>query len=85
MSGDLLFPQLNEGGLYVPDQKVEVWWNDDTLPPGARLATPNGPPMQLASQDVTSTCSYSMTFTVPNLPPGTYPLSVRAYGGDGWS
>ena len=87
VTGMLPFPPRGEGGQYAPTDRLEVWWNDDTLPNSSYYdaVAPNGPPQRLASLDVSSTCAYRIEFTVPDIPPGTYPVTLRAYGGGGYS
>jgi hypothetical protein len=84
VTGTLPWPPLNEGGQYVPQDRTDVWWNDQF--PESGLSPPQGNPEQLASQPVNGTCRYSLTFRVPDVPAGTYPLTIRDYegGGYGW-
>jgi hypothetical protein len=85
-SGWLPFPPRGEGGQHVSKdgERVEVWWNDGGS--GFRDAVPsNGPATSLGGQDVRMTCSYSVDFTIPNDPPGVYPLTVRDVGHGGYS
>jgi hypothetical protein len=86
VSGRLPFPPLNEGGEYVPPGPLEVWWNDDTIPAGSNgLVAPAGPAMRLATFGPPASCTYALRFTVPDVAPGTYPVTVRGYGGDGFT
>jgi hypothetical protein len=83
VTGTLPWPPLNEGGQYVPLDTVEVWWNDGLSDSG--LSPPQGPQERLASRPVNGSCQYSLSFRIPDVPPGTYPLTVREYGGGGFS
>ncbi|MGH2724285.1 MAG: hypothetical protein ACRDI0_08465 [Actinomycetota bacterium] len=77
-----------EGGSAVGSiTKVRVWWNLDpnawwsalveTTPP---TAATDGPVLLLGEEDVSGKCGYEISFKVPDVPPGTYPI-VALYSG----
>ena len=82
VTGVLPWPPLNEGGQYVAPDSIELWWNDQF--PDSGLSPPQGAAEELAAQPVNGTCRYSLTFRVPDVAPGTYPVIVRVYGGGGY-
>ena len=82
VTGTLPWPPLNEGGQYVPSDHLAVWWNDRW--PDSGLSSPQGAPEQLATWPEEGACRYSITFRIPDTPPGTYPVTVRDYGGGGY-
>ena len=61
-----------------------VWWNDGSGILGA-VSMQQGPTTKLAQQDTSMTCAYSMQFTVPDVAPGVYPVTVREAWSDGYS
>lgn len=66
-----------EDGRYAPADRVEVWWNEDVLP--KRGAEPSGAAFLVAAQDVLGRCEFALAFSVPDVPPGRYPIALRIY------
>ena len=85
-SGYTPFPPRGEGGQHVTldGTSAQVWWNDGSDIQGA--APPeNGSTTKRGEQDTSSTCAYTITFTVPQVPSGVYPVTVREVWSDGYS
>ncbi|MDP9222508.1 MAG: hypothetical protein M3P18_01365 [Actinomycetota bacterium] len=70
----------DENWFWAPLDKIEVWWSRG----------PIGTPEQTAEQHLLATvtlgttCSFSMSFRVPNVPPGSYLVTVLGDGSDGF-
>jgi hypothetical protein len=82
-------PLVSKSGEYVgPEGKIGFWFNlpfrewehayfGDTVP-----RSNNGVPVtHLGEADVQGRCTYRVTFAMPNVPPGTYPLVAIEHGG----
>ena len=85
-SGYAPFPPRGEGGQYVSPEasSAQVWWNDGSDIQGA--APPQlGPATKVGEQNTSRTCGYSISFTVPNVAPGVYPVTVREAWSGGYS
>jgi len=85
-SGYTPFPPRGEGGQYSSQQgsSAEVWWNDGADFQGAVPRQP-GATTKLAGQDTSATCAYTIEFTVPQVTPGVYPVTVREVFAGGYS
>jgi hypothetical protein len=80
------FPPRTEGGAYVSPEgtRAEVWWNDGgSGVEGAAAAT--GQATELGFADTSGTCAYRISFTVPDVGPGVYPVTVRDASPNGFS
>lgn len=72
-------PMFGLTGEYIPTKKVRFWWNLDpeqwptALTSAPRAAIP-GPVAFLGEADVTNDCDYTLQFSVPHGPAGTYPV-----------
>jgi hypothetical protein len=92
ISGPIYYTHA-DGSVWVPAQEqIQVWWDIDpsswTQVSGAAIAASEGQPITddrlLASVDTRGACSFSVSFSVPEAPPGSYSVSVlRAAGTDG--
>ena len=75
-----------EDGRYAPADRIEFWWNTDvplTEVPNAQPLTP-GPILRLAREDISSRCNYSVSFVIPDVPPGEYRVEHFVYHEDGY-
>jgi hypothetical protein len=90
ISGDV--PFQSKGGSYVRGPRTFVaWWNaaPKDWPNLASSSTPTASPAILGSdvmnvgQDDAQACEFSISFTVPDVPPGTYPIVLIQEGGGG--
>jgi hypothetical protein len=92
ITGEIPHGEGAEGGSPAdPTEWVEVWWNlDPSDPDGWPSALPGGedpipaepgPVLLLSRLHVAGTCTYELPFTVPETPPGSYPIVVL-YGSD---
>jgi hypothetical protein len=65
---------------------VEVWWNLDPSEPGGwssalpggedPIAANSGPVFKLGRVDVTGSCTYELSFEIPDVEPAVYPVVV---------
>jgi hypothetical protein len=93
VSGPLYY--LNqEGEVWVPEhEQIQAWWNlepDDyarVATAGVQAATggaaepvPEGIEL-VGADDPDGACSFALRFTVPNVEPGTYPVSIVVVAG----
>jgi hypothetical protein len=93
VSGEVPHGEGNEGGLPAdPTTWIEVWWNLDggddawasALPGGEEpIPARPGPALRLGRVGVSGSCTYELTFTVPQAQPDTYPIVVLYGGPDG--
>jgi Tol biopolymer transport system component len=75
---------------YDPGDTVQFWWNLDPnqwdsaiTTGGPSPAVPGASVQSLGEKSIVNTCSYELTFTVPDVPVGTYPIIGLYMGGDG--
>jgi hypothetical protein len=61
-----------EDGRYTPATRVEVWWN------ASRLQAPIQGQM-VASLPIEGLCRFRVTFAIPDVPPGEYPVTTVIY------
>lgn len=75
-----------EDGRYWPADRVEVWWNTEVPATEVSDAPPTtpGPIVRLAREDVSERCTYSLHFTIPDVPPGRYDVRVFMYHEGGY-
>jgi|tagenome__1003787_1003787.scaffolds.fasta_scaffold20930741_5 hypothetical protein len=69
-----------EGGRFARSSRVEVWWNTLIPNPTARGSNPvveGSPVFRLATVRNMDRCRFHVTFTVPDVRPGVFP--VRAF------
>lgn len=66
-----------EDGKWAPSDRLEAWWNADA-PANASGGTPSreGPVMRLVRVDDMERCSFETKFTVPDVEPGRYRITV---------
>jgi hypothetical protein len=87
VSGEFPHGEGGEGGQPVDAETewVEVWWNLDagddawaSALPGGQDPVPArpGPALKLGRVGVSGSCTYELTFTVPDTGPNTYPIVV---------
>jgi hypothetical protein len=82
------------GGMPVTTDYVEVWWNLNFESYGDVLSTPPRPSpavagdvSQVLAQPIDHACAPRVTFPIPDVPPGTYPVALVNFTGDrdlGW-
>ena len=75
-----------EDWRYAPADRVEGWWNTDvpaTEVPEASLLVP-GRIVRLAREEVSGRCTFSVYFTIPDVPPGRYEVRVFMYSDEGY-
>lgn len=65
----------DENAFWAPLEKIEVWWSRD------RIGVPEetGDQHLLASLDPGRDCTFIATFSVPDVPPGDYLITVLGY------
>ena len=78
----------NEGGRFVPADRLEVWWNTrvpSSAVPGGTPIRP-GPVLLLATVENMDRCRFRTEFRVPVTRPGTYKVVTFVFhrGGYGW-
>jgi len=66
-------------GFYAPATEVEVVWNSGALGVDNAPESEEGPTSTLASGSLQSGCEFRLTFLVPTVPPGRYPILVRLF------
>lgn len=86
LTGEVPHGEGGEGGLPAdPTTWVEVWWNLDagddawaSALPGGEEPVPArpGPALRLGRVGVSGSCTYELSFSVPQAPPDTYPVVV---------
>jgi hypothetical protein len=66
-----------EDGRYFPSDRVEIWFNTKVPTTQVPNATPiaPGPVLNLVTVDDTKRCTFSTTFTVPEVKPGQYKIA----------
>jgi Tol biopolymer transport system component len=79
--------QRGEDGRYAPSDRMEAWWNTDV--PNHWRPLRDGPVERLLVERDTDACYFSEEFTVPDVEPGTYRISVLVWDevpadGYGW-
>ena len=68
-------------GLYAPASRVDVLWNEN----GSGASDPDQPKdgassaSRIATGDLENHCSFRVEFSVPDVPAGTYPLTIRVH------
>jgi streptogramin lyase len=72
-----------EDWRYAPADRVEVWWNTDVPLVPDQPITP-GPIVPLATEDVSERCTFSVYFTIPEVPPGRYEVRVFMFDEEGY-
>jgi hypothetical protein len=95
ITGEVPHGEGNEGGFPAdPTTWIEVWWNLDpgddawasALPGGEEpIAARPGPVFRLGRMDVEGSCTYEVTFPVPDVAADTYPVVVIQGGPEGAS
>jgi hypothetical protein len=87
VSGEFPHGEPGPGGYPVEAdmESIEVWWNLDpgddawaSALPGGQEPVPArpGPVLRLGRVGMEGSCTYELSFTVPDVPPGTYPIVV---------
>jgi hypothetical protein len=84
-------PSYGQDGTFHPPQgQVNVWWNLDpdawesVAGQPSPFPTPSlpGSVLLLSSAEIAGSCTYEIQVTIPDVPPGTYPVVVvGAYAG----
>jgi hypothetical protein len=77
------------GGPADPTRWVDFWWNLDPSEPGGWSSVFDqhpipygpGPVLKLGRVDVATSCTYELSFPVPDVPTGRYPI-VGVYGSE---
>jgi hypothetical protein len=68
-------------GRWAPADRLEAWWN--TSVPSTELrggrAIEDGPVLKLVQVDDMERCSFAAEFTIPDVEPGTYKISVSVW------
>lgn len=67
-----------EDGRWAPSDRLEAWWNTEVPRSEQSNAQPlrSGPVVKLVEVDDMERCHFEATFTVPNVEPGRYKISV---------
>lgn len=80
-----------EDGRYAPSDRLEAWWNSEVPRSEVPDAKPigDGPVVKLVEVDDMERCEFEAQFTVPDVEPGRYAISVMAWDqppsdGYGW-
>jgi hypothetical protein len=70
-----------EDGRYFPSDRLEVWFNSELPTSHAPNASPiaPGPIVHLATVHDMKRCTFSTRFTVPDVTPGRYEISVFVF------
>jgi hypothetical protein len=88
VTGEFPHGEPGPGGYPVESgaEWVEVWWNLDPSEPGGwssalpggedPIAAEPGPVFKLGRVDVTDSCTYELSFEIPDMEPGVYPIVV---------
>jgi hypothetical protein len=88
VSGEFPHGEPGPGGYPVEADRewVEVWWNLDPSEPGGwssavpggedPVAANAGPVFKLGRVDVTGSCTYELSFEIPDVKPAVYPVVV---------
>jgi hypothetical protein len=71
-----------EDGRYYPADRLEVWFN--TKVPSTQVPITSGPIVHLATVQDMERCTFSTHFTVPNVQPGSYKVSVFVFDRSGY-
>jgi hypothetical protein len=67
-------------GFYAPASRVRVVWNSGIQGPGNDApGQQNGPTQTVAEGDLVSGCEFNVTFSIPDVPMGEYPIMVEVY------
>ena len=82
-------PLVSKSGEYVgPEGKIGFWfnlpfreWEHAYLGNNVPRSNNGIPVTHLGEADVRGRCRYRVTFSMPNVPPGTYPLVAIEHGG----
>lgn len=66
---------------WAPSDRLEAWWNTDTPASEVPGGTPvtDGPLLRLVRVDDMEQCRFETTFTVPDVEPGRYKISVFSW------
>ena len=73
-----------EDGRWAASDRLEAWWNTEVPAsevPGGRPVD-EGPVVRLARVDGMESCHFETTFSVPDVPPGRYQISVFVWAED---
>jgi len=76
-----------EGGNFAPSFRAEIWWNTFvplSIAAGATPVADGSPVLHLATVGDMDRCHFSTTFTVPDVPPGRYPVRVFVFEKGGY-
>lgn len=65
-----------EDWKWAPSDRIEAWWNTE-IPGGTPIA--DGPVVRLVRVDDMERCRFETTFTVPDVEPGRYKISVFSW------
>jgi hypothetical protein len=68
-----------EDGRWAPSDRLEAWWNANG-PGGSPIQ--DGPVLRLVRVADMERCSFEATFSVPQVEPGRYKISVVAWYAD---
>jgi WD40 repeat protein len=71
----------DENWFWSPLDKIEVWWSTDRI----GIAEENGDKVLLATVDPGTSCDFTATFRIPEVPAGRYLITALGYHeGFGW-
>jgi hypothetical protein len=70
-----------EDGRWAPADRLEAWWNTSIPEGGAKDGRPvkDGPSLRLVEVSDMERCSFETKFTIPDVEPGSYLISVFAW------
>lgn len=70
-----------EDGRWAPSDRLEAWWNTSVPALKGQGGTPikDGPALRLVTVDDMERCSFAAEFTIPNIDPGNYEISVLVW------
>jgi hypothetical protein len=71
----------DEDWFWAPSDRIEVWWSPSSL--GVPEATADK--LLLTTVEPAQLCSFSVTFSVPDVPKGSYVITVLVYSDQGYS
>ena len=71
-----------ENWFWSPREKIEVWWSPESI----GVPEETGDKLLLASIDPGRSCDFTVTFPIPDVPPGRYLITILGYhdSGFGW-
>lgn len=70
-----------EDWRWAPSDRLEAWWNTD-VPVAHGRPIADGPVLRLVRVEDMERCRFEATFTVPDVEPGRYQISVLAWDAD---